>query len=367
MPERGVKQQGVALLMTLSIIMILSIALMKTFENRSVETAHLANSLQRFQAETLSRSIFRAVLISIKTKQLLFVIKNTDSWKGVPIPIRNNQYFQINKIEPLDHLFNLNRRFRPDDPWPRVFLNMINGFRDENDPLNIPLEIEDINPVLSAINDWIDWDSEPDDQFGYSYEEYQEMTPEFLVKNRGLDRLSEAKLIPPFKELGLTHDEIRSNFRVFLIDKSSEKQFIDVNLATEDEMIAFLEFFKDVDVDKFPNLYDKRAEIAALLTTRDEELGYDELTAGVFEPKPRFPHPIEKTNSRWRKRLNDENITLNGDEHELFSGRTKHLLISYSLAVGDVIVTTEAIVEIIYASEKDTRINGFNVLSYEIR
>ncbi|MBU3915159.1 hypothetical protein KKA14_06455, partial [bacterium] len=103
--------RGVALLMSLSIILLLSIALMKTFESRSVEVAHLENSLQRFQAETLSRSIYRAILIAIKTKGLVSIVQNKKSWFGIPFPLQETQYFQLNEIRPIDHCFNLNWKF----------------------------------------------------------------------------------------------------------------------------------------------------------------------------------------------------------------------------------------------------------------
>ena len=94
---------GVALIMALSIILLLSITLMKTFENRSVEVAHLANSLQRFQAESLSRSVLRAILITIKTKGLVFIMGNKEFWYGIPYPLQDDQYFQITEIKPVDH------------------------------------------------------------------------------------------------------------------------------------------------------------------------------------------------------------------------------------------------------------------------
>ncbi len=58
---------GIALIMTLSIILFMSIALMRTFENRNVEVALLENTIRRFQAESISRSVLRAILIAIKT------------------------------------------------------------------------------------------------------------------------------------------------------------------------------------------------------------------------------------------------------------------------------------------------------------
>lgn len=357
-------RSGIALLMTLSVILILSIALMKTFESRSVETAHLANNLHRFQAETLSRSVLRSVLVAIKTKGMVFVNQNKMMWQGVPFPINNDQYFQIREIIPLDHLLNLNQRFRPDDPWPQVFANILNTIRAKQDPLYTEIEASDVHPVLAAINDWIDSNTDPDDQFVLDdYEEYYESQPEFSVKNAGLDRLSEVKLIPSFRELKLSQEEIQDNFRVFAIDKDSEKIFIDVNLATASELTRFIDLFKNSK--KHPTVYDSKETLLEIVANRDDELGYSSSNA-VLDPDPRFGHPIADSGSSWREALDSAGVVFKTDELDLFSGRSKHLRIAYSLNVADVIVVTTAIVEILYEGQKSTKIKGFEIISLRI-
>ena len=118
--KSNIPRSGVALLISLSIVTLLSIALMSAFENRTVEVAHLENSLERFQAETLSRSVLRATLLAIKQQGLVNIVKNKQAWQNLPIPIQNGT-FQIQEIQPIDHLFNLNTRFRMGDERSTIF------------------------------------------------------------------------------------------------------------------------------------------------------------------------------------------------------------------------------------------------------
>ena len=354
------KTPGVALLMSLSVIMLLSVALMKTFENRTVETVHLANSLQRFQAETLSRSIFRAILIAVKTKGLVFVKRNQSSWQGFPLPLADGQYFQIDEIKPLDHLFYLNPTiFRADGPDPIMFLNIINRLKRSKDPLFIDLEVDEIYPVLSAINDWVDTNSDQDEQFLYYNEDYYDMRPEFLVKNRGFDRISEIKILPPFQALGLTIKEVESSFQIFSLN-----QTINVNLATAEEMEAFLEQFQNVQfkgVKDQSTLFSYQSDIVGILTNRDDELNDDEGEMGFSDPEPRFG-----TEKLWKAALQAEGITLTSKEHGYFSPTTEHLAISFSVTVQRVTMVTKALVKVTYVNaQKSLDIKGFEILSFE--
>lgn len=345
--------------MALSVILLLSIALMKTFENRTIETVHLENTLQQFQTETLSRSVFRAILTAIKTKGLVFVKKNQNSWKGVPLPLTDQQYFQINEIVPVDHLFNLNRRFREADPWPTVLTNIINKTRAKKDPLAIELIVDEIYPLLSALNDWIDADLNQDEDFLYSYEEYSDVQPEFLVKNRSFDTLSEIKNIPLFREFGLSMEDMKNEFRVFPGDEK-----IDLNLVAVDEVESFLDQF--IDVEQYPNVYEFRTEIADLITKRDEELGQENEEGGFADPDPRFEPPISGRNSTFKSMLTAEGINLNTVELALFEAITNHLLIKFSVTSVNVTVDTEALVKITYTKTNSLDIKSFEILSYKI-
>lgn len=353
-------QKGIALIMSLSVILLLSIALMKTFENRTVETVHLENSLRQFQAETLSRSVFRAILIAVKTKGLVFVKSNQSAWKNIPLPISNDQYFQIIDIKPVDHLFNLNRRFRADDAWPEVLKNILNDIRVSNDPLAIELQIDELYPLLSAINDWIDVDINQDEEFLYNFEDYIDAQPEFEVKNRAFDRLSEIKNIYVFDDLDVSLEDIRSRFRIF-----SGKEMIDVNLATVTDVEDFLSLFKDVP--KYPNVYEFRSEIAQFLEIRDEEQGQEDEGLGFSDPDSRFKPPLNSRSGTWKQMLTSENINLNPNELELFSATTDHLLINFSVTAHSAVVTTEALVKLTYESSSSLNIKQFEILSYQIR
>jgi hypothetical protein len=355
--------------MALSVIMLLSIALVKTFENRTIETVHLANSLQRFQAETLSRSIFRALLLTVKTKGLLFVEKNRLLWQGVPVPLNDGQYFQIKEIKPIDHLFNLNRKFleKEKDLWPVVFANIVNRYKLAQDPLAPETTTDDVKPILSAINDWTDPDDDPDTEFLYNNEAYRDAIPEFLVKNRGLDRLSELKLLPAFQELGFKEVVLKNKFRIFPVENDSNKQFIDINLAAPEEVEQFLEQFENVE--KYPNLFDSRTAISGILEARDEELAEQQGEGGILDPKSRFSSLAR--GSQWETKLEQAGVKLNAEtgENEFFSTRTKLVAISFSVTVLRVTINTEAIVETDYESTTDNNLNikSFTILQYSMR
>ncbi len=355
--------------MAMSVILLLSIALMRTFENRTVETVHLANSLQRFQSETLSRSVFRAILLTIQTKGLLFVNNNKTRWQGIPIPLNESQYFQISKIKPIDHLFNLNRRFRSNDPWPTVFLNIVNLHQEDNETFSGGKTLDDIIPVLSALNDWIDVDDEADSEFLYNNEEYRDMNPEFEVKNRELDRLSEVKLIPPMQTLGFSQKDLKERFRVFPIEKDSNKIWIDLNLSTPVEVEEFLLNFKDIE--KYSNVYNESATILEILEERDsdQEDNKEESTSAFSDPDPRYSPPLyNRGGSEWEKALELAGIQLTGDEQKLFATSTSLLAVEFSVTTQRVTVKTEAILELEYTdSGKSLDIKKFNILQYSIQ
>lgn len=356
--------RGVALIMALSVMLLLSVALMKTFENRSVETVHLANTLHQFQSETVSRSVLRAVLLTIQTKGLLFVLRNKEQWQDVPIFLNEGQYFRIKSIRSIDHLFNLNRRFRADDPGLRLFRNIINQ-KQEDDPLAIEQTTDDVATILGAINDWIDPDNLPDTEFLYNYEEYYDLNPEYRVKNRGFDFLSEVNLIPPFQEIGFTAHELRDSFRIYAIEKDSNKLSIDINVCSLEEAASFLELL--VDIPEYANLYDYRGTIVDILEERDAELEGEGKGPGSLEPGPRFMPLYNRENSDWEQRLTSAAIKLNESEKALFSARTHLLHIKLSVTTQRVTVPAQAIVEVEYIGENRLDIKGFKILEFDMQ
>ncbi len=359
---RNLTTQGIALLMSLSVILVLTIALMKTFESRTVETAHLVNNNQRFQSETLSRSVFRAILIAIKTKGLIYIVKNKSYWEGIPLPLQEQQYCQITDVKPIDHRFNINKRFRNDDPRAEMLVNIVNIYRKTNNSLTEDLLLDEIYPFLSAVNDWIDSDIEQDSVFMFDYEDYAGVEPEFEVKNRGFDRLSEIKALPPFQELGISFNDIKDQFRIF-----SGDEFIDINLAEEDEIISFLERYKDLDT--YPNVYNNSKSLVDIITNRDKEQSEENGgMSGFLDPQPRFSPPLySRGKSSWEQTLAAEGITLERAEKDLFQAVTNHLFISFSITVENTTVITDAVIKLSYKNSSSTDIKSIEILSYVLR
>lgn len=362
MKHDGTKK-GIALLMSLSVILILSVALMKTFENRTVETLHMENTLQRFQVETLSRSVFRAILIAIKTKGLVFVNKNSSVWKGIPLPISEGHYFQIEEIKSVDPRFNLNLKFRAADlTRATILLNIINLHRMQKDELALDYIIDDIYPLLSALNDWVDVDINQDEEFLYNGEDYWDQQPEFNVKNREFDVLTEVRLIPEFRKLGFSASDLEDTFTVLA---GSEQETIDVNLATPEEIEAFLYRYKDVE--KYPNIFDVRSEIASIIVNRDAELNAGGVEPDMSESDARYTPPLYGRSSYWQMDLEAAGVELNQLEKGLFSSFTRNLYIRFSISTGKVTIRTDAYVRVNYVNpSKNLDIKGFTILAYEI-
>ncbi|MCP4753189.1 MAG: hypothetical protein GY866_20050 [Proteobacteria bacterium] len=355
----GKSSRGVALLMALSVILVLSTALMKTFENRAVEVVHFQNTLQRFQAETLARSVFRAILIAIKEKGLIFVVNSQKKMPGVSLPIQDGT-FQIHEIESLDHRFNLNYRFKSDGPRASVFSNIVERRpREENEPDDVFQE--DIHAAMSAINDWTDTDDDQDQEFLYDFEQYPQEEPAFEVKNQVFNRLSELKILPPFRKLGLSTEYLEENFRVH-----GGEEKIDINLAEPGDVKAFLERYENVE--GYQAAYDNRELLDEIATGGEEEEEEEEETLGLPSSEPRFPPPLGR-NSNWGLKLYAVGLwsLLNAPGQKTpFSARTEYLAIRYSIQVDRITIVVKSIVHLLYRSSKSTEIKGIEILRFSI-
>ena len=352
------------MLMSLSVILLLSIALMKTFEKRSVEVAHLGNNLERFQTESLSRSVFKVILISIKERGLFTLLGNQDFWKGVSFPIGNGS-FKILEVTPIDHLFNLNRKIKDDDPYIRVFTNLVTFYRDSIGGYDYLTE-ENILEALSAIIDWTDRDQDMDEIFRYDSEQYYSEEPSFIVKNRRFDRLSEVRLLPAFRALGISDDFLEKNFRVFGgtgeetgFGKSGE--YINVNLIGKDQMEAFLLRYQGVE--KFATAYNRRDDIMDLIIKqRPENQGFS-----IDPRKVNPPFPAKDFKRDWTAQLKAAGINLNEDEKLLFQPYSEYLLIKFQVQVGRATVNIRSIVQIKYRNiTKSLDMGSLNILSFRV-
>ena len=344
------------MIVTLSILLVLSMALMKTFESRSVEVAHLSNEIHRFQAESLARSLFRAALSSIQEKGLMAVRKNIGHLPaGIPFSLESGHFSNL-VIAPIDYRFNLNKLFYPSSDPDRatIFYNIIQDIRSrsENEDAYFALMEHDIHPILSALNDWCDSDDFPDEAYQDGIEMYPFEEPPFEIKNSYFDFLSEVKLIPRFKSLNLSHHELHSNFRV---NKGGDLEFIDINLASEDEISGFLKNYGNLY--DYRTVYENRIEIAAI-AKEDMPLSWE----------PKYPLDVDpySHSSDWRQELENLGIytQMTAKEKGLFKAKSNHIEISFMVLVGNIHLKLYSIVKLHYDSVKKDVIEHFTILSF---
>jgi hypothetical protein len=212
-------------------------------------------------------------------------------------------------IRPIDHLYNLNRiqtpPFRTVNPETKSDVRLANQFINilkkwtsvttyqpgSSIPShNIQLNINDILSIYAAIFDWLDKDAEIYDSsiygtIGAEKNTYRSIDPYFEIKNGFLDKLSEVQLISGVKDKRIPLDQWKKGFTIFPVgnkyetqaDFSAIKPRINVNLATFEEIVEFLEKFNQntayfinyspgYDDSISQDYFEKREEIAAELT-----------------------------------------------------------------------------------------------------
>ena len=354
MPMQSNRDGGVAIIITLSILLVLSISLMKILESRTVEVAHLNNNINRFHAKSLARSLFRAILSSIR-KQGLVVVKMGLERLPPQLPnILESGSFSNLVVRPIDHRFSLNRKFTQiaDQDRARIFFNIIKNMRSESE--NYSLTEDDIYPVLSALNDWWDADDFPDDQYHDGIETYYQEELRFEIKDSMFDFLSEMKLIPRVRELKLSYRKLRSHFRV----KGAVQMFIDINLASEQEISDFLQ--KYADLDSYLVVYENRLAIAEIAKQN---------MPSTLEPKYPLGVDPNSSSSVWRQELESLGIyaQMDSKEKKLFKTKSNHIEIDYTISSGNISLGLNSIVKLHYGGAKGDKVERFEILSYSYR
>lgn len=350
------KTKGVALLMSMSVVLLLSIALMKTFEKRSLEVAHLGHNLDRFQAENLSRSGLKLILLSIKKAGLVTINAYLEQLKQVEFPVGNGT-MKIMEIRPVDYRFNLNTKIgRETDPRIDVFDNIVTASKSADNEYNY-LSGENTNEALSAIIDWTDSNDAMDEVFRFDSEQYPREEPAFKVKNREFDRLSEVRLLPAFRALGFKTDFLEQNFRVTNGDGSED--FIDVNLTREADMRLFLKRYEGVE--GYSSLPGQREEIIQMIMTRRATNGSQ--MSAEFKPMDP-PFPAKEFERKWVDQLKPLGITtLAKGEKALFKPHSNYLFIHYQVHVGQVTLNIRSMVKVVYKNlDKNLNIGGLTIL-----
>ena len=281
-----VLKRGIALVMAMVILALISLLSTIFFYEASLENRTISNYRSSFIARSTVKSLFKAMLVALaQDERQLFMgmaqiqklagTKNTSILhppldlialpQGV-IPDIDDAIVYTPYIRPIDHLFNLNRiqpetGMNSDAPQDRYNFNEFYNIMRQ-----IPILIEtkvkqkrtrllsfkEITQIYAAIFDWID---QGDD--GTSYQSEIGVTgiegagyinfqadPHLSIKNRRFDRLSEIRLIKGVTESKVPDEAWQKHFTVYgvgNIDQSKDGQpRININLATESEIVAFM-------------------------------------------------------------------------------------------------------------------------------
>ncbi len=330
-PSKTTSQRGIALLITLVILALLAVFMTEFSFETKLETRGLKNYQASFKARNAVKSMFKAVLEGIEGQEELkfFTVYLKDllrlgatgneiSFLNPPQPVGlpagviadfPEVSFYTPIIRPIDHLYNLNRiqtpPFRTVNPETKADVRLANQFINilkkwtsvttnqsgSGVPShNIQLNINDILPIYAAIFDWLDkgaeiYDSSIYGTIGTEKNTYRSIDPYFEIKNGFFDKLSEVQLIRGVKDKRIPLDQWKKGFTIFPVgnkyetqaDFSAIKPRINVNLATFEEIVEFLEKFNQntvyfinyspgYDDSISQDYFEKREEIAAELT-----------------------------------------------------------------------------------------------------
>ena len=330
--SKTTSQRGIALLITLVILALLAVFMTEFSFETKLETRGIHNYQASFKARNAVKSMFKAVLEGLKgqdevkfftvyLKDLLRLgaTSNEISFLNPPQPVGlpagviadfPEVSFYTPVIRPIDHLYNLNRIQRPpfrtvnpemkgDVRLANQFINILKKWNSATTyqpgssvpSYNIQLNTNDILPIYAAIFDWLDKDDEIYDSsiygtIGAEKNSYISADPYFEIKNGFLDKLSEVQLISGVKGKRIPLDQWKKGFTTFPVgnkyetqaDFSAIKPRINVNLATFEEIVEFLEqfnqnteYFINYSAKSYDDIYaqdyfEKRQEIAAELT-----------------------------------------------------------------------------------------------------
>lgn len=356
----GASKKGFALLLTMSILMVLSIALIKIFEDRSLEVAHLENSTQQFKAESVARSVFRVLLTAIKEKGLYPVFRASKSIPaGIPINVIDQGSFSELSIQPIDHRFHLNDLFQAKDPdRATIFKNVLIQCQQENnieeDETYFELNEQDVFGIISAINDWRDEDSEPDEEYMDGIEYYGFEKHPFEIKNSSFDYISEIKLIPRIARLNISDFILKKYFRVS--EDRNLEDFLDINLKSKEEIIQFLKRYDDV-LD-FETVV-ANAEVIADIITQN--------TDSPTDPKYSISEDISSATGQFRTEMEQEGFWPGFTDKEvaLFKVQTNYIELRYKISVDRYQLSVYALLKINYSNQKGD-IANFDIYTFSM-
>jgi len=282
-PHSTHQKSGVALLLTLTVILLLTIFMTEFFFETTLETRSIQNFKSSFTARTVAKSMFKAVLIGLRGKEDLFFdgLSEIENLMGkregctvfspctllMPpgtIPDFEEATIYTPYVKPIDHLYNLNRfvdptTIRPDNFGTSDYIMRYSPFAN----IIKSMQVTDQDPegLYNALIDWMDKDDDPYNlDWNAEAPSYYNLNPEISIKQRPLDKLSEIRLIQGFDFIQSQEiwEKIEKRFTIYPVGRTyegkretkfseqvkSHEPKLNINhVRTKEEFMAFLELF----------------------------------------------------------------------------------------------------------------------------
>ncbi|KAK3606857.1 hypothetical protein CHS0354_018451 [Potamilus streckersoni] len=354
---------GIALVITLSILVLLTLVVSKAFQDTALEIKMVRHDENRFLAEHVNRSFFKVFLNAVKTmganKAHRFIA--TTLPPGLPVPIlpEDEDGFLLNpEIIPMDHYINLNVNYGSTitgakGPIVRDLVkNMINFQTGRDQPPQ-----HEIYGFVGAVADFIDSDNPETDisaHFLRGQESYPNAVPYFTVKNREIDLLSELKLLPSLHRLNLKNKDINAMnlpFTIYNIDEVEQylamMQGVSAGISANDPC-AYDDLYRS----------NKAKNIAKMVTDK-----YN--SADLF-----FKNPLRNDNT-WQDLIRADFSFIQEASTKMgnfFSARSEYIRIRYQILYSEVTISTEAILKLEYGGKNDTDIpTAIRIMYYKTR
>ena len=247
---------GIALIMTLVVVMLLTAYISESFFSTGLELRSMRTFKDAAKARGMARLAFKAAQAGLMLEETIFFANYRNMKKVLThtaIPWQDGLLVEM-EIIPLDGLFNLNEldaRSSTDRDKLRwnLFRNTMADIEIDSDIPGLPPEPLNTNllaDMYAALVDWVDRGDNAAYQgvstgAGAEQAAYLSTEPELTIKNGLLDRLSEIRLVRGVVESKIPWGTWQNRYSALPKTGDLYPEKLNVNLATREEIQAFLE------------------------------------------------------------------------------------------------------------------------------
>lgn len=258
-PAQRRRPGGIALLMSLAVVMLLTFFMSEYFFATGLELRGMTTYKDAQQARMLARSAFKAVQVGLLQDEVLFFqgySQLSQLLQVASVPWNDGLLLTL-EIAPQDALYNLNQNYnlRQGEPYDTarrgLFVNTLADVQvkpDGEGAVEEPVSTDVLLGLYGALFDWIDSDEEDyvavPGLAGGEERVYFGTDPPVQVKNGMLDRLEEIRVV---------HGVLASHIpwriweqRFTALPRVTDSNFyftqkININLASAEQIQRFLE------------------------------------------------------------------------------------------------------------------------------